>query len=32
MGDGALHEASEEGWEFTIRLNLTSMFLSIGRR
>jgi NAD(P)-dependent dehydrogenase (short-subunit alcohol dehydrogenase family) len=28
MGDGPLHEVSDEGWEYTIRLNLTSMFLS----
>jgi NAD(P)-dependent dehydrogenase (short-subunit alcohol dehydrogenase family) len=28
MGDGPVHEVSDEGWEFTIRLNLTSMFMS----
>ena len=28
MGDGALHEASEEGWDYTISLNLKSVFLS----
>jgi NAD(P)-dependent dehydrogenase (short-subunit alcohol dehydrogenase family) len=28
MGDGPLHEISEEGWEGTLRLNLTSLFLS----
>jgi NAD(P)-dependent dehydrogenase (short-subunit alcohol dehydrogenase family) len=28
MGDGPLHEVSDEGWEYTVRLNLTSMFLS----
>jgi NAD(P)-dependent dehydrogenase (short-subunit alcohol dehydrogenase family) len=28
MGDGPLHEASDEGWDYTLRLNLTSMFLS----
>src|SRR5438034_236129 len=28
MGDGPLHEISDEGWEATIRLNLTSLFLS----
>jgi NAD(P)-dependent dehydrogenase (short-subunit alcohol dehydrogenase family) len=27
-GDGPLHEVSDEGWDYTIRLNLTSMFLS----
>jgi NAD(P)-dependent dehydrogenase (short-subunit alcohol dehydrogenase family) len=27
-GDGRLHEVSDAGWEYTIRLNLTSMFLS----
>lgn len=26
MGDGALHEITDQGWEFTIRQNLTSMF------
>jgi NAD(P)-dependent dehydrogenase (short-subunit alcohol dehydrogenase family) len=28
MGDGPLHEVSDEGWEQTIRLNLTSMMMS----
>jgi NAD(P)-dependent dehydrogenase (short-subunit alcohol dehydrogenase family) len=28
MGDGPLHEATDHGWDYTIRLNLTSMFLS----
>lgn len=28
MGDGPLHEVTDEGWNYTIRLNLTSMFLS----
>jgi NAD(P)-dependent dehydrogenase (short-subunit alcohol dehydrogenase family) len=28
MGDGPLHEATAEGWEHTVRLNLTSVFLS----
>jgi NAD(P)-dependent dehydrogenase (short-subunit alcohol dehydrogenase family) len=28
MGDGPLHEISDEGWEATIRLNQTSLFLS----
>ncbi len=28
MGDGPLHETSDEGWEYTIQLNLTSMFCS----
>jgi NAD(P)-dependent dehydrogenase (short-subunit alcohol dehydrogenase family) len=28
LGDGALHEASEEGWRATLDLNLTSVFLS----
>jgi NAD(P)-dependent dehydrogenase (short-subunit alcohol dehydrogenase family) len=27
-GDGPLHEATVEGWEYTLRLNLTSVFLS----
>jgi NAD(P)-dependent dehydrogenase (short-subunit alcohol dehydrogenase family) len=27
-GDGPLHEVSEEGWEFTQKLNLTSLFYS----
>jgi NAD(P)-dependent dehydrogenase (short-subunit alcohol dehydrogenase family) len=27
-GDGPLHEATEPGWDFTLRLNLTSVFLS----
>ncbi|MDP8244644.1 MAG: SDR family oxidoreductase [Candidatus Hinthialibacter antarcticus] len=28
MGDGPLHEASDEGWDYTLQLNLTSMFYS----
>ena len=28
MGDGPLHEVTDDGWDYTIRLNLTSMFLS----
>jgi NAD(P)-dependent dehydrogenase (short-subunit alcohol dehydrogenase family) len=28
MGDGPLHEATDEGWEETLRLNVTSVFLS----
>jgi NAD(P)-dependent dehydrogenase (short-subunit alcohol dehydrogenase family) len=28
MGDGPLHEVTDAGWEDTIRLNLTSLFLS----
>jgi NAD(P)-dependent dehydrogenase (short-subunit alcohol dehydrogenase family) len=28
MGDGPLHEASDEGWEYTMRLNVTSVFRS----
>jgi NAD(P)-dependent dehydrogenase (short-subunit alcohol dehydrogenase family) len=28
FGDGPLHEVSDEGWECTIRLNLTSMMMS----
>lgn len=28
FGDGALHELSDEGWEETLRLNLTSVFYS----
>ena len=28
MGDGPLHEITEEGWEATLDLNLTSLFLS----
>jgi len=27
-GDGALHEISDEGWDYTLRLNLTSLFNS----
>jgi NAD(P)-dependent dehydrogenase (short-subunit alcohol dehydrogenase family) len=27
-GDGPLHEISDEGWDFTIRLNLSSLFYS----
>src|SRR2546423_773447 len=27
-GDGPLHEISNEGWEFTLDLNLTSLFYS----
>lgn len=27
-GDGPLHEATDAGWEHTLRLNLTSVFLS----
>jgi len=27
-GDGPLHEISDEGWEFTVNLNLTSLFHS----
>lgn len=27
-GDGPLHELSEEGWDFTLNLNLRSVFLS----
>jgi len=27
-GDGPLHEISDEGWEFTLNLNLTSLFFS----
>ena len=27
-GDGPLHEVTDAGWDFTLRLNLTSMFLS----
>jgi NAD(P)-dependent dehydrogenase (short-subunit alcohol dehydrogenase family) len=27
-GDGPLHEISNEGWEYTLRLNLTSLFHS----
>ena len=27
-GDGPLHEISDEGWEFTMNLNLTSLFYS----
>jgi NAD(P)-dependent dehydrogenase (short-subunit alcohol dehydrogenase family) len=28
MGDGPLHELTNAGWEYTIRLNLTSMMMS----
>jgi len=28
MGDGPLHEATDSGWDETLRLNLTSVFLS----
>ena len=28
MGDGPLHEASDDGWDYTLQLNLTSMFYS----
>jgi NAD(P)-dependent dehydrogenase (short-subunit alcohol dehydrogenase family) len=28
QGDGALHELTEEGWAFTLELNLTSLMLS----
>ena len=28
MGDGPLHEISDAGWDATLRLNMTSMFLS----
>jgi len=28
MGDGPLHEASDEAWEYTLRLNVTSVFRS----
>ena len=28
MGDGPLHEISDQGWEFTLDLNLTSLFYS----
>ncbi len=28
MGDGPLHEISDQGWEFTLNLNLTSLFYS----
>ncbi|MBI2191697.1 MAG: SDR family oxidoreductase [Planctomycetes bacterium] len=27
-GDGPLHEISDEGWDYTLRLNLTSLFYS----
>src|SRR5687767_5661326 len=27
-GDGPLHELSEEGWQYTLQLNLTSLFYS----
>ncbi|MBZ0255298.1 SDR family oxidoreductase [bacterium] len=27
-GDGPLHEASDQGWDYTIQLNLTSLFYS----
>ncbi len=28
MGDGPLHEITNEGWDFTMRLNMTSLFYS----
>jgi NAD(P)-dependent dehydrogenase (short-subunit alcohol dehydrogenase family) len=28
MGDGPLHEISDEGWDYTLRLNLTSIMYS----
>ena len=28
MGDGPLHETTDAGWEYTLQLNLTSLFLS----
>lgn len=28
MGDGPLHEISDEGWEYTLKLNLDSLFYS----
>lgn len=28
MGDGPLHEVTDEGWDYTLRLNLTSVFYS----
>jgi NAD(P)-dependent dehydrogenase (short-subunit alcohol dehydrogenase family) len=28
MGDGPLHEISDEGWQFTLNLNMTSVFYS----
>src|SRR6185312_13004838 len=28
MGDGPLHAISDEGWEYTLQLNLTSLFHS----
>ena len=28
MGDGPLHEVTDQGWEFTLNLNLTSLFYS----
>jgi NAD(P)-dependent dehydrogenase (short-subunit alcohol dehydrogenase family) len=28
MGDGPLHEITDEGWDYTLRLNLDSMFYS----
>jgi NAD(P)-dependent dehydrogenase (short-subunit alcohol dehydrogenase family) len=28
MGDGPLHEISDDGWEFTLSLNLTALFYS----
>ena len=28
VGDGPLHEISDEGWDYTLRLNLTSLFNS----
>lgn len=28
MGDGPLHEITDEGWDYTLKLNLTSLFYS----
>jgi len=28
MGDGPLHEITDEGWDYTLRLNLTGLFYS----
>ena len=28
MGDGPLHEITDEGWDYTLRLNLSSLFYS----
>src|SRR5690348_6599073 len=27
-GDGPLHEISDQGWDFTLKLNMTSLFYS----